>query len=92
MAIKHLSIGSTSDQYIYFGAMCVVLLLHDGEGVSVLDVFLFMNLSWSILCIQTRGLLFSFCSLITVFSQISNFIEIVSNSILTYADILKKIH
>lgn len=74
MAIKCLSIGSTPDQYIYFRAMCVVLLLHDGEGVSVLDVFLFMNLSWSILRIQTQGLLFSFCSLITYFSLLPQYL------------------
>lgn len=71
LAIKHLSIGSTSDQYIYFRAMCVVLFLHDGEGVSVL---LFMNLSWSIVHIQTQGLLFSFCSLITYFSLLPKYL------------------
>ena len=59
---------------IYFRAMHVVLLLRSGEGVSVLDILLFMNLSWSILHTQTQALLFSFCSLITWFSLLPKYL------------------
>lgn len=59
---------------IYFRAMCVVLLLHDGEAISVLDVCLFMNLSWGVLFMQTHPLLFSFCSLITYGSLLPKYL------------------
>lgn len=44
MAIKTFSIGSTSGQYVFQSYVCCAALYYV-EAISVLDVYLFMNLS-----------------------------------------------